>query len=259
MKIKGIAHVHSRFSDGFLSLARIKKRALNLGVNLILVSDHLAKIKDFDKLKSTCQKLSDNGFLMIPGVEVMSKERYHLLVYNLNNIPFSIKPRKSPLKELVNALSSEPTMLILAHPNLYRRLPPPEILSKLDGIEVWNTKYNSRYAPDLKWRRLALENNLIPFIGVDAHGPYSLKKIWFDLDVPALKVKDVIFSLKNSPFKSSNKSFSIDLTRSLSQAETSAFRFVNKLYSPVRVFIIFWVRRNIRVPEFLVKNTRKFL
>lgn len=257
MQVKGLTHIHSHFSDGMLSLAQIKNRAKKRGMNFVLMADHLSRLPDFGRLNKECEELSDDDFLMVPGAEIASREGYHFLIYNVTELPRSLVDYEVSFKELDETFSSQERLLVLAHASLYSKLPSREIVERLDGIEVWNTKYDTRYAPHLKSLQFALTHNLVPFAAVDAHGPFSLRKLWLELELPELERSCLISSLKQGLFKIANCSFSLDLREKLTPAQALPFQLNNKLYAPLRYPMGLFVKSRLRCPKIFIRLFQK--
>ena len=252
MKIKGVTHVHSLYSDGIASLARIKKEAKKHGINFVLMADHLFRMEDFKRFTKECADLSDDNFLMIPGIEMGSKEGYHFLAYNLSEPPF-LADKKVSSQEICEALSGRDSLFVLAHNSLYRRPPVSEILKQLDGIEVWNTKYDTKFAPNVKSLKMTREYNLVPFAAVDAHGRFCLKRLWLELEVERLEKDEITAALKRGDFRVVTRSLSLDLRQKLTSEQEASFRRRNRFYGSVRYPVCAFVRSGISFPKPLVK------
>lgn len=256
MRVKGLFHIHSNFSDGELSLKELKKEAQKLGMNFILLADHFYQIggrEKFEELLKECQLISSDKFLIIPGFEIEFKEGYHLLVYNVKNF-FGNRPS---LKEVVESPADKDCLLILAHSSQFFKRPPQEILDKVDGLEVWNARYDSRFAPNLKSLKW-IDKNLVAFIGSDAHGYFGLKKLWAELEIEKFEEREIINCLKRGQFKVSNGLFSIDLKEPLNFFQYFFFKTVNFCYAPIRFLLVSLSKKGLKYPKFLKKIFHKF-
>ena len=141
--LKGVIHIHSTYSDGDFSLAELRETFLSAGCTFALVSDH-AESFDHDKLESyrhDCASLSDEHFRFVPGLEYECEKRLHVLGYGVT----SLVTTKDP-EEVIRHIAAERGISVIAHPSdasfswieTFQTLP--------DGIEVWNSKYDGRYA-----------------------------------------------------------------------------------------------------------------
>ncbi|PYS30289.1 MAG: hypothetical protein DMG11_05810, partial [Acidobacteria bacterium] len=83
---KGVLHVHSVFSDGDQSLDRLAELLKQFGMSFAAVSDH-AEVFDDQRMElyvRVCESLSDQGFLMIPGLEfALHGGNLHILGYGI--------------------------------------------------------------------------------------------------------------------------------------------------------------------------------
>lgn len=257
MQIKGLIHIHSNFSDGELSLEEIKKQAKEYGAQFVLMADHFSFIateEKFNEFKRECDFLSDKNFLLIPGFEVEPEENFHILVYNTREF---IAPKLS-LEEKLEILSNQNTVLVLAHASQIKQVPSEEILEKLNGVEVWNARYDSRHAPNLRALKLAKKNELVPFGGADAHSSLTLNKIWLEIENENFSMQELMASLKTGRFKIVNKMFSIDLKKSLNLLQYFLFGLVNLSFPLLRKFFRFFIKRGIKIPNFLKRIFHKF-
>ena len=141
--LKGVLHTHSTYSDGDFSLAELREVFLSAGCTFALVTDH-AESFDPDKLESyrhECASLSDQRFSFIPGLEYECENRLHVLGYGVTSLVTTQDP-----EEVIRCIAAERGISVIAHPKddffpwieTFRTLP--------DGIEIWNSKYDGRYA-----------------------------------------------------------------------------------------------------------------
>ncbi len=257
MKIKAIAHVHSLYSDSFASLPRIKREAQKYGINCVFMADHLFRLDDFNKFVKECGELSDENFLMVPGIEMGSREGYHFLVYNIKKPPL-LEDKKSSAQEMCDEFSNnKDSIFVLAHASLYRQPPEAEVLEQLDGVEVWNTKYDTKFAPNLKALKLAKAHKLIPFAAVDAHGRFCLKRLWLELEAQRLDRDEIVGVLKRGDFKSVTESLFINFKEKLTPKQEISFRRRNRFYGSVRYPVCAFVRSGFSFPGPVIKLCQK--
>ena len=256
MQIKAITHVHSQYSDSVSSLADIKEEAQKHGINVVLMADHLFRLADFQKFVQGCGKFSDENFLMVPGIEMGSSEGYHFLAYNIEKPPL-LADKKSSAQEICAAFSGKDSLFVLAHASLYRRPPKAEVLEQLDGLEVWNTKYDTKLAPNMKSLRLARRHNLIPFAGVDAHGRFCLKRLWLELEAERLDRDEIVGVLKRGDFKAVTNSLFINLNKELTLKQEISFRRRNRFYGLARYPVCAFVRSGVNFPGPVIKIFQK--
>src|SRR3954468_4832245 len=79
--VKGVLHLHSRHSDGELTLAELRETFLAAGCRFACITDH-ADAFDAGRLDAyvrDCETYSDASFLFIPGLEFSCRDRMHIL------------------------------------------------------------------------------------------------------------------------------------------------------------------------------------
>ncbi len=258
MIAKGLIHIHSNYSDGELTLKEIKNRAQVLGMNFIFLADHLSLIEveknGFEEFKRECEALSGEKLLVIPGFEIETKENYHVLVYNGR---ISVKDGLS-IRELFEIFSDQDVFLVLAHVSQISKKPPQELLEKVDAIEVWNARYDSKYAPDMKSLKWIKGTSLVPFIGSDAHGILGLEKLWVEVEIERLEVKQIIDSLKKNKFKVTNNFTLINLKEPFTFFQFFYFKMINLFLAPIRNLFVFWIKKGFQPPDFIKKIFQRF-
>lgn len=174
--MEGIFHVHSNYSfDGNLSLGDLRDECEKRNFRFMIVTDHAEDFSSdkVEKFIDDCEKISGKGFLAVPGLEfAIDKEReIHLLVVGLE---------KQHLQNGIDGIlervwqSENHSFAVLAHPSRSRYYVPPGYDTKIHGIEVWNSAYNTRYLPDHEAIRLfaSLKRRnprLLGFGGLDLH------------------------------------------------------------------------------------------
>ena len=256
IKIKAVTHVHSQYSDSLASLPRIKREAQKYGINCVFMADHLFRLADFRKFIQECEALSDENFLIVQGIEIGSSEGYHFLAYNIEKPPL-LADKKCSSQEICDAFAGKENLFVLAHASLYKRPPGDSILNRLDGIEVWNTKYDTKFAPNLKALKLAKAHKLIPLAAVDAHGRFCLKRLWLELEAERLDKKEIIGTLKKGNFLAATSGFAVDLNQELEPKQKRSFKRRNHFYSAVRYPVCAFVRSNFNFPEPVMKFLQK--
>ena len=101
-------------------------------------------------------------------------------------------------------------LAIIAHPSRNNYFIPPEIVEMLDGLEVWNAAYDSRYLPRAKSLRtfnsLRKKNaSLLAFCGLDMHGFGSFREMTLVLDGQCHARENYVSFLKAGQFKGRGK------------------------------------------------------
>lgn len=142
--IKGAMHVHSTYSDGDFKLDELRAIFLDQGCHFVCVTDHAeyfdqSSIRDYlDDL----QRCSDQEFCFVMGLEYGCDRNMHILGYGAS----ATSDTKDP-QAVIRHIRSQGAIPVIAHPKdeFFPWIQQFETLP--DGIEVWNSKYDGRYAP----------------------------------------------------------------------------------------------------------------
>lgn len=200
--LKGAIHIHSTYSDGEFSLSALRQFFLAAGCQFVCLADH-AEAFDADKLRAyeaECAGLSDGCFCLVPGLEYSCRDRFHILGYGMTSLIASRDP-----EEVIRALEAAGGFAIIAHPanellgsiERFRALPA--------GLEVWNTKYDGRYAPRpavfrLLARLQAHKPELLAFYGLDLHWRNQYRGLLTCLDASVLTREEILSALRQGRF-----------------------------------------------------------
>lgn len=170
----GVIHMHSDYShDGRDSLEVLYKFARGRGVGFVGMTDHA---EDFDRARydtyrQHCERVSDETVQVIAGLEFRfaGYPGLHLLALGLSEWIEPTTPAEFALLTRGRA-----AFTIVAHPILPEYAIPPEVVTSIDAIEVWNAAYNTRFFPDPKAIRLLHQCRrtnpaLVGTAGLDQH------------------------------------------------------------------------------------------
>ena len=179
---RGLFHVHSVFSDGEESLERLVEIFRQSDMSFAAVSDH-AEVFDNGRMEQyvrLCESLSDTGFLVIPGLEfALHGGDIHILGYGITR-----RVRFTSMEQLVDGIHDEGGIAVLAHPPAGSTNMIGPIKTKLDGIEVWNGRYDGVHAPRAGsfqlFRRVRQHNvTTAAYCGVDLHKLSQTRKLLY--------------------------------------------------------------------------------
>lgn len=171
----GAMHLHSTYSDGEFSLSELRDSLRAQGCDFACISDHA---EGFDDAKlaaylAECAALSDADFQFVPGLETACG-RLHILGYGMTSLVHSTEP-----EEVIAAIKAAGAVCVVAHPQgrFFGRIEALE--NAPHGIEIWNSKYDGRYAPRpaayallhrMNLHRMKRrEPSLLGFFGQDLH------------------------------------------------------------------------------------------
>ena len=113
--------------------------------------------------------LSDDRFRFVAGLEYECDRRMHVLGFGVTRLSESTNP-----EQVIKHIGSQNGVSVIAHPmdSMFEWIEGFEVLP--DGIEVWNSKYDGRYAPrpatfELLNRLQARRPRMLAFYGQDMH------------------------------------------------------------------------------------------
>lgn len=163
MPLKIDFHVHTYYSyDSFIAPSELVEYAKKCGLDGVAVTDH----DRIDGALKIAKKYSGkNGLLIIPGVEITSRNG-HILALNIQK---PIPPCLS-VQETLELIHAQNGIAVAAHPNaIYHGQLEKRMLSRFDAIEVINAStFPFKFAAYIN-RKIAISFNLAQLAGTDAH------------------------------------------------------------------------------------------
>ena len=161
MNLKIDIHIHSINSfDGAIQIRDLPEISRSKGLDGVAITDH---DKFFDE--------EVEGLIVIPGIEVSTREGHLLGLGHIGEIPAGLSVDKT-----IRIIHDRGGVAILAHPyDLIRGgIKPAQITEKLDGIETINSKaypYNlSKHLAEKAARRMKVSS----LGGSDSHIPETV-------------------------------------------------------------------------------------
>jgi hypothetical protein len=203
MMSKGALHIHSFYSDGEWSLAQLRELYLHDGCRFACVTDH-AEAFDAARLHAyvaECARLSDASFLFVPGLEFSCTDRMHIVGYGVTTLTREVAP-----VQVMEHISACGGVSVIAHPK-GAHFASIEQFSRLpDGLEVWNSKYDGRYAPRpatfrLLQRLQARRPDLRAFYGQDLHWQRQYRGLFVQLDAEVRDRASILEALRRGAFR----------------------------------------------------------
>jgi hypothetical protein len=144
--MRGLLHAHSDFSyDGQASLQELASWGSQRGLDCILLSEHA---NDFtpEKMRryvAEVEGLAHDGCRLVPGLEFAVRGGFHIIGFNIRHWEHRVEPL-----DVVRLIREQGGLAVLAHPARYAgRWPDDATLAQLQGIEVWNARYDGRFLP----------------------------------------------------------------------------------------------------------------
>ena len=142
--LKGAMHLHSTYSDGEFTLRELREIFLAESCSFACVTDHAECFDEvsIQRYVEECKSLSDDKFVFLAGLEYSCEFNMHILGYGATQLT----PTRDP-QVVIRHISSQSALPVIAHPkdDSFAWIETFETLPL--GIEVWNTKYDGRYAP----------------------------------------------------------------------------------------------------------------
>jgi hypothetical protein len=200
--IVGALHVHSTFSDGEFTLAELREAFLAAGCRFACMADHAEwfDAASLEAYRAECRARSDDRFCFVPGLEYPCVGRLHIVGLGATEFIDSTDPA-----EVIAGIASLGGVSYIAHPR-DDAFPVIEALDRLpDGIEVWNSKYDGRYAPRpgtfalLERLRLRRED-LLAFYGQDLHWRRQFRGLLTEVDCRAPESGEVLSAIRRGAY-----------------------------------------------------------
>lgn len=206
-QFRGFIHIHTTYSyDGTFSLSDLRDLVKKRRYDFMLLTEHAEDFDDekMQMLVDECRHASDEHFLVIPGLEFNIKDEIHLLGTGITK---NFHERDPGI--LIQKIHENGGIAILAHTADYKKDIPYAQLKDVDFIEIWNPRYGERLSPSMKSIKILHEfrNMKTTFIasgGLDLHKPRDLVPVYQVVFSDGLNQKDIINSLKQGKFTTTN-------------------------------------------------------
>ena len=202
--LQGVLHLHSTYSDGEFSLPELRDLFTAEGLCFACVTDHADAFEGDDRrlerYAHDCESLSDASFRFIAGLEYTCVNRMHILGYGVVESIDSMDPA-----QVISRIQARGGLAVIAHPNdeafaaIERFDPLP------DGIEVWNSKYDGRYAPrpgtfELLARTKVRRPDVRAFYGQDLHWRRQYRGLIVEVNAPVPDCDAILAALAAGSF-----------------------------------------------------------
>lgn len=227
---KAAIHVHSTYSDGEFSLSDLKRVFAATGFAFVCVTDHA---EDFDDQRlrdyaGECQSLSSEHFCMVPGLEYECESRMHILSIGAT----SLTDTKDP-ESVIRHIRSHGGISVVAHPKEAAFQSIEKFQELPNGIEVWNSKYDGRYAPRPQTfallRRLRERNlDIHGFFGQDLHWRKQYRGLMTLVRCNQFTPQALVVALKSGEYSGVKGSLELPSSGELPAALLERFGVVNR-------------------------------
>lgn len=195
--LKGVLHVHSKYSDGEFTLPELRKTFLAENCAFVCMTDH-AEYFDEQSIRcyiAECESLSDAKFRFVPGLEYRCERDMHILGYHAMQLTKETDPQT-----IIRYIDAQGALSVIAHPKNEFFEWIESFTTLPQGIETWNSKYDGRYAPRpgtfallqrLKQRAPAMH----AFYGIDLHWKKQFRNFFVTLDCDSLASEAILAAL----------------------------------------------------------------
>jgi hypothetical protein len=241
--LQGALHIHSTYSDGEFSLAELRDLFVAAGCRFACVTDHAdAFAGDEARLEAyrrECAERSDARFAFVAGLEYTCIGRMHVLGYGVTTPIDSTDP-----EIVIRRIRDLGGIAVIAHPK-DAAFDAVESFDPLpDGIEVWNTKYDGRYAPRpgtfaLLGRAKARRPGILAFYGQDLHWRRQYRGLFTVVDSPTAQPAAVLAALAAGRFYALKDGHQLPSDGVLAPDALAAFARVHRRSQRMRA----WLRR----------------
>ena len=200
--LKGAIHIHSTYSDGEFTLPELRALFTAEGCSFVCMTDH-AEWFDDRSLKAylqECAALSDKKFRFLPGLEYECEQRMHILGYGTEKLASTQDPQ-----QVIRHIDAQNAVSVIAHPKdaFFSWIETFETLPA--GIETWNSKYDSRYAPRpgtfaLLHRLQQRKPEMLAFYGQDLHWKKQFHGLFVQLACDSNDSDSILNSLRRGEY-----------------------------------------------------------
>lgn len=227
--VKGALHIHSTFSaDGEVSLEHIKALFQQDGFHFLAVCEHQHDINErmYSTLVEECRRLSDSRFLLIPGIE-FNCYRNHILGVGITAYSPSVSE-----DEVVPWIHAHQGFAVWAHPRKHQFQLPDHIVDAIDGIEIWNSKSDGKYAPHPEvlryFRARAVKRPMLRAVcSVDFHFRTQFRNVPVYCETEDLTTQAILTSLKEGRYCVQTRSFRINSDGTTDSDRLTCLRALN--------------------------------
>lgn len=200
--MKGAIHIHSTYSDGDLTLTELRDTYRALGCGFIAITDH-AESFTAERLReyvAECEALSSPELRIIAGLEFGCERRMHVLGIGVTALAMTRDPAL-----VFNHIERHGGVSVIAHPHQDNFAWIESFDTLPHGIEVWNSKYDGRYAPrvatfDLLGRLQHRRADIGAFYSQDMHWRRQYRGLFLDLRAGQGTSEEIVRALRTRDF-----------------------------------------------------------
>lgn len=230
--VSGIFHLHTGYSyDSSASLKEITILAKKKGYRFLLLTEHSDDFNDekMKKFVAECECLSTEDLIVIPGLEVNCDFGRHILAVGIKEFIGVADP-----DDVIDRIRGNGGLAIIPHPVLCQFRSFVTLTNRLNGVEVWNSRYDGKYAPSLKsFRLLSMlqkENpKVFAYGGLDLHSIQDFDDLCLKVELAMVTEQEVLQCLKKGNFKVARKKIVIDSSGDITRMQRLFFDMVTSV------------------------------
>ncbi len=190
--LKGAIHIHSTYSDGEFTLPELRAIFTADGCAFVCMTDHAEAFdaRNLAAYQAECAALSDAAFRFVPGLEYECEQRMHILGYGAGRLASTQDPQ-----QVIRYIESQDAISVIIES--FETLPV--------GIEAWNSKYDSRYAPRpgtfaLLQKLQQRKPEMLAFFGQDLHWKKQFRGLFVELNCDSNEPRQILDALRRGDY-----------------------------------------------------------
>lgn len=200
--LKAAIHCHSTYSDGEFTLAELRQIYMATGYDLVCMTDH-AEYFDSERIKlylEECERVSDDRFRVIAGLEFNCERRMHILGYGVTALTDSTNP-----EEVIEHIEGKGGISVIAHPGDSMFSWIEKFTTLPSGIETWNSKYDGPQAPrprtfQLLNRLQQRKPDMNAFYGQDLHWKNQFRELHNVINIDTKMADSILGALRSGEY-----------------------------------------------------------
>jgi len=224
--VTGIFHLHTNYSfDGKSPLQEITNLAKEEGHSFLLLTEHNDDFNNekMKKFAAECNRLSTDELVVVPGLEINCGLDRHILAIGVKKYIKTASP-----DEVIGQIKEIGGLVVFPHPGLYQFRTFMKSINSLNGIEVWNSRYDVRYAPNLKSFSLLkdlrkINPRIYAYGGLDLHSSSNFDALCLKIELLKLSEEEILSSLESGSFKIVRKRTVINSTGDITRSQRLFF------------------------------------
>lgn len=237
---RGIAHIHSTFSaDGEMTLDEIVAKLAKSGAQFLLLSEHAEDLSEtarrafIDECDAHNRNRRPGEPLLIAGLEFNHPDRTHVLGYGCAEFAGTTDPERT-----ATAIQRAGGVAVLAHPHPDHAEKIAQIAPFVNGVEVWNSKWDGRVAPPT-WRVAAIRSEfdrgfpITAWAGIDLHFRTQFTELFIEVDAQDLVREQILLSLRAGRFRLACGNVRIASDLGIDAATERRLRLAHAVFQPV--------------------------